>query len=439
MKEEIRGIYTSKLIKKEEVMSYVKDNDRIVCHGGATSFLGLLDENIEKLHGIELFTMFLLADYYSFLKDEYKGNINHHAAFVSSAIRKALGEGQRTEINLVHFGETDSYVRNYCRPTLLAVQCSPPDEDGYLYMGYNSMGHIPAIEMADRIIVQVNPHMPRILGDCNKLHISKASCIYEDAVSMGGAPIISYTERDVAAAKIIAGRIPDGATIQIGVGRLPDALAPFLKDHRHLGVHTEVFTNSLMEMMKAGIVDNSRKSLLPGKAAFGFLDFAFAARELYDFADNNEQMEMCSISWVNNPYIIGQNKNLVSVNSCLSVDLTGQVCSEALGFKQYAGSGGQLDFVRGAKLSEGGRSYIVCNSVVEKKDGSLISKIDLTLPYGSPVTTPRNDVDAIVTEYGVAELRYRSISERARALIAIAHPSFRDELTFKAREQGYFI
>ena len=164
-----------------------------------------------------------------------------------------------------------------------------------------------------------------------------------------------------------------------------------------------------------------------------------ATQEIYDFVDGNENIEMRTVSWVNDPRVIAQNDKFISVNAALAIDLTGQVCSETLGIKPYSGCGGQLDFVRGAKWSKGGQSFIVINSIVEKKDGTKISKIDLTLPLGSTVTTPRADVDMIVTEYGVAELRYKSLAERAKALIAIAHPDFRDELTFKAKKTGYFI
>ena len=431
--------YAKKLIRKEDVISLIHDGDRIVCHGGATSFMEVLDEHRYELHGVKLFTMFLLGKYFHFLEDDVREHIVHHAAFVSTPVREAWKNGERPEINICHFSETDDYVREYAKPTVVGVQCTPMDEEGYFYMGYNSMGHQPAVEMADRVIVHVNRALPKILGECNKLHISRVTAIYEEEMTLDAVPPLQYSEADRRAAQLIAERIPDGATIQIGVGRVPDAMTPFLQEHRHLGVHTEVFTQSLMDLMKAGVIDNSRKTLLPGKSVFSFTAFTRASQDIYDFVDGNPATEMFPISFVNDPRIIAQNDNLISVNSALSVDLTGQVCSEALGFMPYSGTGGQLDFVRGARWSKGGQSYIVINSVAEKRDGSRISKIDLTLPLGSPVTTPRTDVDCIVTEYGVAELRYKSISERAKALIAIAHPDFREELTAKAKKVGYLI
>ena len=191
--------------------------------------------------------------------------------------------------------------------------------------------------------------------------------------------------------------------------------------------------------MKAGVINNSRKTLLPGKSIFSFAGGARATQEVYDYVHNNPNIEMYPISWVNDPRVIAKNDNFISVNSALAVDLTGQVCSETIGIRTFSGPGGQLDFVRGARWSNGGKSFIVINSVTEKKDGTKISKIDLALPHGSAVTTPRADVQYIVTEYGIAELRYKSLAERAKALISIAHPDFRDELTYKAKQTGYFI
>lgn len=215
-------------------------------------------------------------------------------------------------------------------------------------------------------------NLPKIAGECNRLHIGEVTAIYEEDTPVHTSIPQPHTELDTKAAGFVAERICDGATLQIGVGRVPDAIGPLLRDHRNLGVHTELFSQSLMELMKAGVINNSKKTLLPGKAVFSF-------------------------------------------------------------------AGGQLDFVRGARWSKGGKSFIVINSTTEGKDGNRLSKIDVALPLGSAVTTPRADVDCIVTEYGVAELRFKSLSERAHALIAIAHPEFRDDLTRKAKAAGYFI
>ena len=431
--------YKRKLIPKDDVIKFIHDGDRVLCHGGAESFLGTMDKNIESLHDVRLYTIFLLTEYYRFLEDNYRDNIRHHAAFVSGPVRQAIKKGHHPEINICHYSDTDRYVANMCRPNVMACQATPMDEAGYFYMGYNSMGHRAAIDMAERVIVQVNTKLPKIYGESNKVHISEVTAIYEEDTPM---PIMTpppFNEVDLRAAKMIAERIPDGATLQIGVGRVPDAIGEFLGDHQHLGVHTELFTQSLMKLMKKGVIDNSRKTLMPGKTIFAFAGDTRASQELYDYCDCNPLLEMHPIGWVNSPYAIRQNNMMYSINSAISVDLTGQVCAESIGLSIYSGTGGQLDFVRGALKSKGGRSFIVINSVAEKKDGTKVSKINLALPYGSAVTTPRADVDCIATEYGIAELKYKSLSERAHALIEIAHPEFRDELEFEARKAGYFI
>lgn len=439
MKDSLYVEYTSKLIKKERLITMLRPYDRLLCHGGASSFLTLLDENIDQLDGVELYTMFLLTKQYGFLDNSKQEHLRHFATFVSPFVREQLALGKAPEIILTHYSDTDDFVKYRVKPTVLFCQVTPMDENGEFTMGYNSLGHKLAAEMADRVIVQVNRNLPRINGECNKLRLEDVTAIYEENIPVHTAVLQPHAPIDVQAAGFIAERIPDDATIQIGVGRVPDAIGSLLKDHRNLGVHTELFSQSLMELMKAGVITNEKKTLLPGKSIFSFAGGQRATQEIYDFAHNNTNIEMRPISWVNDPRVIAQNDNFVSVNSALAVDLTGQVCSETLGLKTFSGPGGQLDFVRGARWSKGGKSFIVINSVVEKKDGGKISKIDLSLPLGSAVTTPRADVDCIVTEYGVAELRFKSLAERARALIAIAHPEFRDELTYKARKAAYFV
>lgn len=372
MKDSFYAEYSSKLIEKEQALKLVREGDRIMCHGGASSFMALLDENIDNLSGIELYTMFLLTRPYSFLDNSKCEHIRHFATFVSPYVREQLRLGNAPEIILTHYSDTDDFVRCRARPTILFCQVTPMDEEGYFTMGYNSLGHRVAAEMADRVIVQVNRNLPKIAGECNRLHIGEVTAIYEEDTPVHTSIPQPHTELDTKAAGFVAERICDGATLQIGVGRVPDAIGPLLRDHRNLGVHTELFSQSLMELMKAGVINNSKKTLLPGKAVFSF-------------------------------------------------------------------AGGQLDFVRGARWSKGGKSFIVINSTTEGKDGNRLSKIDVALPLGSAVTTPRADVDCIVTEYGVAELRFKSLSERAHALIAIAHPEFRDDLTRKAKAAGYFI
>lgn len=431
--------YRAKLINRDSIPQLIKPGERLMCYGGASTLLGILDDNRYTFDHVELYTMFLLNRDYGFLREDCREHLCHYSTFVSPYVREALKNGHAPEIILSHYSDTDALVRCRIKPTTLLVMVTPMDDEGYFTMGFNSLGHMAALETAHKVIVQVNPNLPRIAGACNRLHISEVTSIFEEVAPVHTAVVTPHSETDLAAAKLIAERIPDGATVQIGVGRVPDAIGSLLFDHKHLGVHTELFSLSMMELMKAGVVDNSLKTLLPGKTIFGFAGGQRATQEIYDYVDNNNLIEMRPIAWVNDPRIIAQNDNFISVNSALAVDLTGQVCSETLGLRTFSGPGGQLDFVRGARWAKNGRSYIVINSIADKNDGSRVSKISIALPSGSAVTTPRADVDCIVTEYGIAELRYKSLSERSKALISIAHPEFRDELTYQARKAGYFI
>ena len=431
--------YQSKLISRENVHKLIRRGERMMCYGGATGLLTVLDEHRYEFDHTELYTMFMLNRYYGFLQDDCREHLCHFSTFVSPAVRECLKAGQAPEIILSHYSDTDDLVLRRIRPSTLLVMVTPMDENGYFTMGFNSLGNMAALGVVDQVIVQVNRRLPWIEGECNRIHISEVTAIFEEESVLLTSVPTPHSETDLQAAKLIAERIPDGATIQIGVGRVPDAIGTFLTDHRDLGVHTELFSLSMMELMKAGVVNNRKKTLLPGKTIFAFAGGKRATQEIYDYVDRNKDIEMRPISWVNDPRVIAQHDNFISVNSALAVDLTGQVCSETIGLSSFSGPGGQLDFVRGARWSKGGRSYIVINSVAEKKDGSKISKITLALPLGSAVTTPRADVDCIVTEYGVAELRFKSLAERARALISIAHPEFRDELTAAAQKAGYFM
>ncbi len=431
--------YQAKKVTRDKVPSLIRRGERMMCYGGATGLLSILDEHRYEFDGAQLYTMFLLNRDYAFLRSDCREHLCHYSTFVSPAVRECLKNGMAPEIILSHYSDTDELVRRRIRPTTLLVMCTPMDESGYFTMGFNSLGNMAAIGMADQVIVQVNPRLPRIAGECNRLHISEVTALFEEETPLHTAVPTPHSETDLAAARLIAERIPDGATIQIGVGRVPDAIGSLLMDHRDLGVHTELFSLSMMELMKAGVVNNSKKTLLPGKSIFSFAGGQRATQEIYDYVDGNSDIEMRSISWVNDPRVIAQHDNFISVNSALAVDLTGQVCSETIGLRTFSGPGGQLDFVRGARWSKGGRSYIVINSVAEKKNGEKLSKITLALPLGSAVTTPRADVDCIVTEYGVAELRFKSLAERAKALIAVAHPAFREQLTAEAKRAGYFL
>ena len=314
-----RAMYQERLTDKETAMDLVHSNDRIMVYGGANVFLTSLCQRSDRLTNVELYTMFMLNQDYPFLRGETEGHITHYGTFLSPPMRKAQADGHPQGAILAHYSDTDRMVQQRIKPTFMFIQCTPMDSDGYFYMGFNSLGHQVGIEIAERIVVQVNPRLPKILGDCNRIHISKVTAIFEEEAELYAVPRKEiFDEIDYQAAKLIAERIPDGATLQIGVGRIPDAVGNLLFDHKDLGIHTEMFSSSLMELMKKGVVNNSRKSIKPGKTVFAFAGGQRATQEIYDYVDNNDLIEMNPISWVNDPYVIAQLTNFISINSAIA-------------------------------------------------------------------------------------------------------------------------
>ena len=280
---------------------------------------------------------------------------------------------------------------------------------------------------ARQIILEVNPHMPRVFGDCT-VHVSQVTALVEHAAPLLAVGRAAQQPADVVIGGLIAGLIEDGATLQMGIGALPDAVCAALHDHRDLGMHTEMLTPGLVELMRAGVINNARKTLLPGKGVFSF---CMGDQATYDYLHENRALEAHPVSWVNDPGVIAQNDRMVSVNATLQIDLNGACCSEYLNGRQFTGSGGQLDFVRGASAAHQGKSIIACHATAAKGTASrIVARLD------GPVTTPRNDVQYVVTEYGWVNLRGLSVAERARALIGLAHPDFREGLEAAAVEQG---
>ncbi len=309
----------------------------------------------------------------------------------------------------------------------LITAVSPMDADGFFSFGTNIDYAQPVSRTAKRVILEVNPNMPRVFGD-STVHVSNVTAIVEHTGPLLEAGKAPATPQDEAIGAIIADLVDEGATLQMGIGALPNAVCAALKDHRHLGIHTEMLTPGLVQLMRAGVVDNSRKTLHPGKTIFSF---SMGDRALYDFLHENPDIEGHPVNYVNDVGVIAANAKMVSVNATLQVDLNGACCSEHLGGRQFTASGGQLDFVRGAYGSAGGRSIIACHSTAAKGTVSrIVPRLD------GPVTTPRNDTQIVVTEFGWADLKGQSIDARARALIGLAHPDFRDDLTAAARRDG---
>jgi itaconate CoA-transferase len=309
----------------------------------------------------------------------------------------------------------------------LLITVSPMDDDGNFSFGTNTDYALAVSRTAKRVILEVNPNMPRVRGDCT-VHISRVTALVEHAVPLIEVPGAPPRPEDLAIGEIIAGLVDEGACLQMGIGGLPDAVCAALRGHRHLGIHTELMTPGLAELMRLGVIDNSRKQIDTGRAVF---TFAMGDKALYDFLDGNPLLSAYPVDRVNDPEVIARNDRVVSVNATLQIDLDGACNSECMNGWQYSAAGGQLDFVRGAYASKGGRSIIACHSTAAN---GTISRIVPTLD--GPVTTPRNDTHIVVTEYGWADLKGKTADERVRALIDLAHPDFREMLERGAHAKG---
>ncbi|QZY54006.1 acetyl-CoA hydrolase/transferase family protein [Crassaminicella profunda] len=429
--------YKSKLVAFEEASKAIKSKDRIwispTC-SAPVDLVNALCKRYKELENVEL-SSGLLMHSFEFLKPAYKGHLNYHTFFLGPVERKMFPYGN-VDIVSINFSNIDWFMKNIVKANVLLAEVSEPDENGY--MSYGPLGTFcndTVVEDADMIIVQVNKNVPYIYGEKNLVHVSKVNYICEKDHPIPELPQPPVSEIDKKIASHILPLIPDGSTIQIGLGGIANAVGYGLEDKKDLGVHTEMLTDSMVYLAKKGVINCKNKSHNQGKIICGF---GLGNKELYEFLDKNELIHCAPISKVNNPIEIAKNDNFISINSCLMVDLTGQVASEAVGFNQYSCTGGQLDFVQGAGLSKGGKSFITLASTAKTKKG-IQSKIVLSLPLGTAVTTPRSQVQFVVTEYGVADLYNKSIPDRAKELISIAHPDYREELTEQAKKAGIIV
>ncbi|MEA4816883.1 MAG: acetyl-CoA hydrolase/transferase C-terminal domain-containing protein [Lachnospiraceae bacterium] len=309
---------------------------------------------------------------------------------------------------------------------------SPMDRHGYFSVGVSAVEVLAQLKMARYVFLEVNDRMPRTYGT-NIVHISQVTALCECSYDLPELPSPPISDDDMIIGQTIAELIPDGATLQLGIGGIPDAVGKCMTNKKDLGLHTEMFCESMIDLIESGVVNNSKKNIDRG---ITMCAFALGTKRMYDFLDENPSVQFRGGEYVNDPYVIGKFDNFVSVNSCVEVDFWGQVCSESVGPKNISGTGGQVDFVRGCYLSPGGKSFIAMNSTVK---GGTVSKIKPMLTPGAVVTTLKTDVEYIVTEYGAARLRGKTLRQRTRELISIAHPKFREELTFEARKMNILI
>ncbi len=428
--------YEAKKCTPEQAISLIKNDDVLFTGGEPTDLLKALYNARDRFQGLQLHSMFgIMGPAGSYVNSPDLIGKVHFTANVLKFNEEGAWKNGNVEQRLVHFSEMEDLVEKRIRPTVLLTQCSPMQEDGYFYMGSHAGCARPAVDGGAKVIMQVNPNLPVIFSDYYRIHIHEVSAIVEVDTPISQPDLVARgpSEKDKIIAGYVTELIPDGSTIQLGAGATPDAVGVFLDQHHDLGIHTEAFTSCYSKLIACGAVNNSKKELMRGISVGGF----FGGSKDDPIIHKNPKVMMKKLAWINDPMTICRISNMMSINSCLGVDLRGQVCSESIGMSITGGIGGQLDFVRGARRSNGGKSFIVMKSTVEKKDGTRLSKITTTLPAGSVVSTPRSDVMYVVTEYGVAALQYKSIKERVEALIAIAHPDFRDELRFDAKKAGW--
>lgn len=427
--------FQKKCVRVEDVLPMINSGDHIVSGlAGAEpkALFSALHTEANRLNDVHIITCLPMGNYDFFSNPQYKEAFLMEGWFYSGHMRKLHANRNITFIpNHLHFAATKRL--HYKIPRVYVGNCSPVDKHGYVSLGLSAVYEKEMIEQADLVILEVNPNVPRTFGD-TLLHYSKADYFIETDYELPELPVAEPNAKDKRIGQYIADLIEDGSTIQLGIGGIPNAVAQALKTKKHLGIHTEMFTDGMVDLVECGAVDNSQKTLHPEKMIAAF---ALGSKRLYDFINDNPSVEIKRGTYVNDPYVIGQNHKMVSINTSIEIDLTGQCCSESVGTRQISGTGGQADTAIGAQISEGGKSFIALYATAEIKDpetGERVekSKIVPMLTPGAIVSLSRNDVDYVVTEYGAVSLRGTSVRERVRLLISIAHPNFRDELQAEA-------
>lgn len=429
-----KQLYHERLTTAEHAVNYIKSGDRVsIGHsvGEPTHLVDAMVANREAYRNVEITHMVPMGkcDYAQPGMEPY---FRHIAQYVGGPTRNTIKAGHGDFVPC-YFSRIPYQFDTTLPPDVALINVSPPDAHGWCSFGVSVDYTKRSAEVAKLVIAQVNRHMPRTLGN-SFIHVSDMDVIVEHDAPLIELPEPKITEVEKAIGKYCASLIQDGDCLQLGIGAIPDAVLLFLKDKRDLGIHSEMFSTGVVELFEAGVINNKRKTLHKDKMVATFL---MGTQRLYDFIDNNPCVEMHPVTYVNDPVVASQNDNLVSINSCVQVDLMGQVCSEMVGKTQISAVGGQVDFVRAAAMSKGGRSIIAMPSTAI---GGKVSKIVPVLDEGACVTTSRHDVEYVITEYGIADLKYRTVRDRARQLIHIAHPKFRPELieAFEVRFHASF-
>ncbi|MFX1551655.1 MAG: acetyl-CoA hydrolase/transferase family protein [Promethearchaeota archaeon] len=417
-----RDEYSQKIISKEKAISNIVSGNRVVFGHAAGEPIVLVDELVrqkDRLQNVEIVHMVPLREC-EYCLPTMKNHFHHNSLFAGAGTRQAIKEG-RADYTPVYFSEIPRLFRENILPVDVAlIQLAPPDEKGYMSFGVSVDYTVQAAKSANIVIAEVNKQMPKTNGV--SIPVSEIDYIIETNRPLIELAPPKITDIEEKIGQNIASLVPDKANLQLGIGGIPDAALKFLQKKRDLGIHTEMFSDGVVDLYEKGVITNKFNNVNPGKFTATFL---MGTKKLYQFVDDNPEVEMHTVDYTNNVMIAGKVNMLVSINSALEVDLFGQICADTLGYQQYSGVGGQVDFVRASSLSPGGKSIIALPST---NKGVTISRIVPKLNEGACVTTSRNDVHYIVTEYGIADLRGKTSRERADLLINIAHPDFRDQL-----------
>ena len=426
------SMYKEKVVSFKDAAAKIKSGDQIWMSANNCAPIHLISalcKRVKELENVDIFSALLMYPH-EFLGPGFKGHINYHTFFLGPIERRMIGFGN-VEITSVHFSKANWMVENLVKPNVALIEATAPDENGDMNFGPTgvSLNEI-CIKSAKMVIVQVNKCLPVCCGESNTINIKDVDFICEKDHPLPELPQPKVTEVDKQIAAYILPFIPDGATIQIGLGGIANAVGYGLEAKKDLGIHTEMLTDSMVFLAKKGVINSSKKNYNKNKIVCGF---GIGSADLYKFMDNNPLVHLAPIFKVNNPLEIAKNDNFISINTALMSDLTGQVGAESIGYEQFSCTGGALDFTQGSVMSKGGKSFIALASTVKSKEG-IKSRITITLPPGTAVTTPRSDVQYIVTEYGVADMYNKSIEKRVKEMIKVAHPDFRDELLKQAKE-----
>lgn len=416
-------------LSASEAVKIIKSGDRVFIHGVAAApqtLIRAMTDRADEIKDVEIVHLHTEGSA-PYADPEYFDSFRVNAFFVGSNVRRAVNDG-RADYIPVFLSEIPALFRKRVLPLNIAlINVSPPDRHGFCSLGVSVDIARAAVECADHVIAQINPQMPRTLGDSLVRYADLDSVVEVDEPLLEAIPPV-LTDIDRAIGRNIADMIEDGATLQMGIGSIPNAVLASLGDHQRLGIHTEMFSDGLIDLVESGVVTGEEKRSHPGKVVAGFV---MGTRRVYDFIDDNPQVLMLDITYVNDTAVIRRNPKATAINSAIEVDLTGQVCADSIGTRQYSGVGGQMDFIRGASLSEGGKPIIALPSTTNRGE----SKIVAFLKEGAGVVSTRAHVHYIVTEYGIANLYGKNLRQRASELIKIAHPDHRETLEKAAFER----